>query len=152
MEPIDSRSDTRRKFIPAHPARVFDAMRDPDRLARWWGPSGFTNTIHTYEFETGGRWLMTMHGPDGTDYPNESRFTRIVEDSLFEIEHLTGHHFVLTIELLPYAQGTDVMWRQTFDTSEHYDRLAAFVAVANEQNLDRLAAEVTAGESARTGR
>lgn len=28
-----------------------------------------------------------MHGPDGKDYPNESRFVRIIRDRLFEIEH-----------------------------------------------------------------
>jgi uncharacterized protein YndB with AHSA1/START domain len=65
------------------------------------GPAGFTNTIHQYDFEPGGRWLMTMHGPDGTNYPNESRFKRIVRDQLFEIEHLNGHHFVLTLSWCP---------------------------------------------------
>jgi hypothetical protein len=65
---------------------------------------------------------------------------------VFEIEHLNGHHFVLTLELNPHADGTTVAWRQTFDTVEHYARLAEFVAVANEQNLARLAAEVVKGE------
>jgi uncharacterized protein YndB with AHSA1/START domain len=148
MEPVESRSDTRNKLIPASPGQVFAAMQDPARLARWWGPAGFTNTIHKYEFTPGGSWLLTMHGPDGKDYPNESRFTRIVPGQLFEIEHLNGHHFVLTLELRPDAAGTNVMWRQTFDTAEHYERLAEFVTVANEQNLERLAAEVVQGKGA----
>lgn len=142
MEPIASRSDVRTRFIPASPARVFAAMREPARVARWWGPTGFTSTIHKFEFTPGGSWLLTMHGPDGRDYPNESRFTRIHQDQLFEIEHLNGHHFVLTLELLPHEAGTNVMWRQTFDTVEHYQQLAGFLALANEQNLERLAAEV----------
>lgn len=148
MEPIESRSDTRHKVIPARPAEVFAAMSDPIRVARWWGPAGFTNTIHTFEFTPGGRWLLTMHGPDGTDYPNESRFTRVVADQLFEIEHLNGHHFVLTLELHPHAEGTEVRWRQTFDTVEHHQRIAEFVASANEQNLERLAVEVLRGKGA----
>lgn len=142
MEPIESRSDIRSKFIPASPSRVFAAMRDPRRVERWWGPAGFTNTIHTWEFAAGGRWLLTMRGPDGQEYPNESRFLRIVDDKLFEIDHVSGHHFVLTIELEPQGEGTNVKWRQTFDTSEHYRELATFIAGANEQNLERLAAEV----------
>lgn len=89
-----------------------------------------------------------MHGPDGKDYPNESRFTRIEADKVFEIEHLSGHHFILTIELQPKDSGTEVKWCQTFDTVEHYQRIAEFVASANQQNLDRLAAEVQRGESA----
>ena len=142
MEPIESRSDIRQKLILAKPFEVFSAMSSPARIARWWGPAGFTSTIHTFEFSPGGSWLLTMHGSDGTDYPNESRFTRIIADELFEIEHLNGHHFMLTLELRPHAEGTTVSWRQTFDTIEHYRLIADFVASANEQNLERLAAEV----------
>ena len=145
---IDARSDSRRRLIAAFPSEVFAAMSDSARIARWWGPQGFTNTIHEFEFRPGGRWLLTMHGPDGRDYPNESRFTRVVPERLFEIEHFTGHHFFLTIELAPKDGGTEVSWRQTFDTVAHYERIAGFVAAANEQNLDRLAAEVARGTSA----
>jgi uncharacterized protein YndB with AHSA1/START domain len=142
MEPIDKRSDSRSTVIAATPQQVFAAMSDPARVARWWGPDGFTNTNHQFDFKPGGTWLLTMHGPDGKDYPNESRFTRIVAGELFEIEHFSGHHFILTIELKPFDKGTQVHWRQTFDTIEHYERIAQFVAGANEQNLQRLAAEV----------
>ena len=144
MEPIEKRSDSRMKVIAASPAAVYAAMSNPDRVARWWGPGGFTNTIHKFDFRPGGQWLLTMHGPDGKDYPNESRFTRLVPDRLFEIEHLSGHHFVLTIELEGFddAVETEVQWRQTFDTVEHYDRIAHFIAAANTQNLERLATEV----------
>lgn len=147
MNSIDSRSDMRHSVILAKPSEVFAAMSDPTRVARWWGPMGFTNTIHKFEFTPGGSWLLTMHGPDGTNYPNESRFSRIVADQLFEIEHLNGHHFVLTIELRQHAEGTEVRWRQTFDTVEHFSKLAQFVATANEQNLERLAGEVTSTRS-----
>ena len=148
MEPIEIRSDSRRKLLNASPSDIYAAMSDPARVAKWWGPTGFTNTIQRFEFESGGKWLSTMHGPDGMDYPNESRFTRLVADQVFEIEHLNGHHFVLTIELAPMHGGTEVKWRQTFDTVEHYERIAEFVASANEQNLERLAAEVQSGRRA----
>ena len=54
----------------------------------------------------------------------------------------SGHHFVLTIEVQAQGANTLVAWRQTFDTADHYQRIASFIAVANEQNLERLAAEV----------
>lgn len=146
MEPVENRSDSRSLFIAATPAQVFAAMSDPARIARWWGPDGFTNTIHRFDFQPGGTWLLTMRGPDGTDYPNESRFTQLVPDELFEIEHLSGHHFILSIELRPSHQGTQVHWRQTFDTAEHYEGIAQFVALANEQNLQRLRTEVLSGQ------
>ena len=145
MESINARSDSRSRLLTASPSAVFAAMSDPARVARWWGPTGFTNTIHQFEFKSGGRWLLTMHGPDGKNYPNESRFTRIATDQMFEIEHLDGHHFLLTIALEPKGDGTEVKWLQTFDTVDDYARIAQFVAVANEQNLERLAAEVERG-------
>jgi len=142
MKSVEKRSDSRSIFIAAPPAQVFAAMSDPARIARWWGPDGFKNTIHRFDFHPGGTWLLTMHGPDGKDYPNESRFTRLAAGEVFEIEHLSGHHFILSIELRPFDQGTQVHWRQIFDTVDHYERIAEFVASANEQNLQRLAMEV----------
>jgi uncharacterized protein YndB with AHSA1/START domain len=142
MEPVATRSDSRSRHVTGTPAEVFAAMSDPARIARWWGPVGFTNTIHKFAFQPNGQWLLTMHGPDGTNYPNESRFTRIVADQIFEIEHLGEPHFLLTIELEPSSNGTLVKWLQTFDSSGQYDGLAQFVAQANEQNLERLSMEV----------
>ena len=144
MEAIELRSDSRSKLIPASPEQVFAALSAPERVAKWWGPAGFTNTIHKFEFAPGGQWLLTMHGPDGKDYPNESRFTRIEPGRIFEIEHFSGHHFFLTLELTAQETGPLLSWRQTFDTVEHYKRIAEFVATANQQNLERLAQEVAA--------
>jgi uncharacterized protein YndB with AHSA1/START domain len=147
MEAIETRSDMRTRVLAVMPTEVFAAMSDPARVARWWGPDGFTNTMHQFDFQPGGTWLLTMHGPDGRDYPNESRFVRVVTDQALEIEHLGGHHFFLSLELLPHAGGTELKWRQTFDTAEQYQVLAEFVAMANEQNLDRLAAEIESGKT-----
>ena len=145
MEPVASRSDTRSLLLAARPAEVFDAIKDPARLARWWGPDGFTNTMHVFEFREGGTWTLTMQGPDGKLYPNESRFARIEPDAGVVIEHLGGHHFFLTLQLEPVAEGTLVRWQQTFDSCAHYDPIASFVAEANQQNLRRLDAEVQRG-------
>ncbi|STQ91959.1 SRPBCC domain-containing protein [Iodobacter fluviatilis] len=142
MQAIDKRSDSRSLFVAAAPAKVFAAISDPAQLALWWGPDGFRNTIQQFDFQPGGTWRLTMHGPQGEAYPNESRFTRIEPDGLVEIEHLSGHHFILRIELRPIEGGTQIHWLQTFDTVEHYKPIAQFIATANEQNLQRLAAAV----------
>ena len=84
-----------------------------------------------------------MHGPDGTDYPNESVFREIVVPERIVFEHLSeGHHFVLTISFTMQGSQTWVGWRQLFDTAAHKERIAEFVSEANEQNLSRLANEV----------
>jgi hypothetical protein len=35
--------------IPATVEQVFAAISDSERLARWWGPAGFTNTFNVCE-------------------------------------------------------------------------------------------------------
>lgn len=98
MEAAQRRTDSRSRELAASASEVFAAMNDPARIARGWGAAGFGCTIHVFEFTPGGRWSLTMHRPDGKACPNESRFTRIVPVKTREIEHLSGHHFMLTID------------------------------------------------------
>lgn len=133
--------------IPASPEVVFSAIQDPARLARWWGPEGFTNTFHTFEFREGGAWLFTMHGPDGTDYPNQSEFLEIVPPSLVRIKHINLPIFELSIALEPSATGTLVSWVGVFENHEFAENMRQFLEGANEQNLDRLAIEVSTDKS-----
>lgn len=53
---------------------VWDAWTDPDKVAKWWGPRGFTITTHSKDLRAGGNWNYTMHGPDGVDYPNKTLY------------------------------------------------------------------------------
>jgi uncharacterized protein YndB with AHSA1/START domain len=130
------------RLIDAPPARVFRAIAEPGRLARWWGPKGFSSTFETFEFRPGGAWRLVLHGPDGTDYPNENVFREISPERVVVEHPAETHHFLLTITLTPQGGQTLVGWRQLFDSAEHLQQVAAVVSVANEQNLDRLAAEV----------
>ena len=131
------------RLIDAPQERVFRAFAEPHHLARWWGPNGFSSTFEVFEFQPGGIWRFVMHGPDGTNYPNESVFREIIVPERVVFEHLSeGHHFFMTITLAAHGDQTLVGWRQVFDTAAHKQRIAAFVEQANEQNLDRLAAEV----------
>lgn len=58
---------------------VWDAWTDPEQVAQWWGPRGFTLTTHAKDLRPGGIWDYTMHGPDGTNYPNRTYY-HVVED------------------------------------------------------------------------
>lgn len=130
------------RTVPASPASVFAAIQDPIRLARWWGPSGFTNTFQVFEFRAGGAWLFTMHGPDGKDYPNQSEFLEIVPDALVRIKHVNLPHFELSISLASCPTGTLVSWIGVFENREFAESARSFLEAANEQNLDRLEREV----------
>src|SRR6478735_547240 len=68
-----------RRFA-ASPADCFGVFRDPARLARWWGPAGFTNVVPAFDFRPGGRWRIVMRSPDGKEYPNASEFLEIVPE------------------------------------------------------------------------
>lgn len=125
--------------MPVRPEEVFAAISDPARLARWWGPAGFSNTFETFEFRAGGRWLFTMHGPDGKNYPNESRFLEIVPNALVRIQHTNLPHFELSLALAPEGAGTRLTWVAVFEDAEFAEKLRSFLETANAQNLDRLA-------------
>jgi len=127
------------RVIDAPRPRVFRAFSDPSRLAHWWGPAGFTNTFEAFDLRPGGLWRFVMHGPDGTNHPNESVFVDVVEPEYVIFDHVSGHHFRMTITFTADGEKTLVGWRQVFDTAEERERIAAFVIPANEQNLDRLA-------------
>ncbi len=128
--------------IPAEPQAVFAAIQDPVRLARWWGPNGFTNTFHTFEFRDDGSWLFTMHDQNGKEYPNEARFLEVVCNAKVRVRHVNLPHYDLTITLEPTETGTLVSWNTVFENSAFAENARDFLETANEQNLERLAIEV----------
>jgi uncharacterized protein YndB with AHSA1/START domain len=131
-----------RRQLAASPAFVFAAIKDPARLAKWWGPAGFSNRFDVFEFHAGGKWLFTMVGPDGAAYPNESVFSEIEADRKVVIRHTNQPRFQLAITLEAQAGGTLLRWDQTFDDPAVAQAVRHIVEPANEQNLDRLSAEL----------
>jgi uncharacterized protein YndB with AHSA1/START domain len=138
--PQDEATFCSHRVIPYPPPQVFDAFARPELLARWWGPKGFTNTFEIFEFKPGGRWKFVMHGPDGSNYPNESVFLKLDAPSTIVIQHVSPPHFVLTITLTAHESGTEIDWAQAFEDPKVAAGLKRIVAPANEQNLDRLQA------------
>lgn len=132
---------TSRQFA-ASPSAVFAAIQNPERLARWWGPNGFTNVFEVFNFEAGGDWVFNMIGPDGTIYHNTSVFETITLDREVVIRHCCAPFFQLNITLTPSSIGTHLQWDQTFDNDAVAAAVRHIVEPANEQNLDRLGAEL----------
>ena len=125
-------------LLDASPEQVYDAYADGEKLARWWGPDGFTNTFHQFEFRPGGRWRFDMHGPDGTSYPNESVFVELVRPERIVLDHVVAPLFRMTITLTARGKQTELVWRMRFETAEVYRGLRAVITRANEENFDRL--------------
>ncbi|GGP24416.1 SRPBCC domain-containing protein [Silvimonas amylolytica] len=139
---------TTSRDIPALPEQVFAAMCNPVRLARWWGPDGFSNTFSECDLRPGGRWVLVMHGPDGHQYPNEAVFEEIEAPCRFVVHHVSQPRYRLTVTLTVTPTGCVVAWQQAFEDERIGARLAPIVVPANEQNLARLAAEVLGGLTA----
>jgi uncharacterized protein YndB with AHSA1/START domain len=140
--PDPMRASIASRLIDAPRERVFRAFSDAELLAKWWGPEGFTSTFTEFDFRAGGEWRFVMHGPDGTDYSNVNLFVHVNPPERIVFEHLTDHHFEMTIRLSEQDGKTRLDWCQLFDTETEYARVRNVVDPANEQNLDRLEAVV----------
>lgn len=75
------------RYYDAPVNAVWDAWTDPAQAAHWWGPRGFTITTHSKDLRAGGFWSYTMHGPDGTDYPNKTAYLEVEEHRRLVYDH-----------------------------------------------------------------
>jgi uncharacterized protein YndB with AHSA1/START domain len=117
--------------------KIFNAWTDPEKLAKWWGPKGFSNTFHEFNPEPGGHWRFTMHGPDGKNYPNESVYAEVGTERII-LDHITWPKFRLTATFEPVDNQTKLTFKQEFDSAKDYEKVKGFAAPANEENFDRL--------------
>ena len=127
---------------------VFEAYTDARHLAEWWGPDGFTTTTRSFEFRPGGVWDFTMHGPDGTDYPNRIEWLEIVPPERIEYVHGKNEGdpnvFSATVTLVDRGDTTDITLRAVFPTKQQRDEVVEqYGAIEGaKQTLGRLAAYI----------
>ena len=57
---------------------LFKMWTDPNHMAQWWGPHGFTNPVCNLDVRAGGAIRIDMRGPEGTVYPMTGTFREIV--------------------------------------------------------------------------
>jgi uncharacterized protein YndB with AHSA1/START domain len=134
------------RVLDAPRVRVFAAFADPVQLALWWGPKGFTNTFEEFSLQPGGHWRFVMHGPDGSDYRNESVFEEVQRPERIVFRHLSDHIFRMTITFSAQGERTMIEWRMEHEPPGPSEEFARFLAAANEENLDRLAAHLARRE------
>jgi uncharacterized protein YndB with AHSA1/START domain len=119
---------------------VWEVWTDPEHLKQWWGPDGFTNTITKMEIRKDGEWSLVMHGPDGTDYKNESIFKEIIKHKKIVYDHVSGPRFLATIEFEAQGNKTRIDWHMLFETKEQFIRtVRTFKADEGlKQNVSRM--------------
>lgn len=123
---------------------LFRAWSDPNHLKNWWGPAGFTNTFNEFDFRVGGKWSFVMHGPDKGNYANECEFIKIDVPSLIAWKRISKPLFqvVATFEEVSQDQ-TKLVFKMLFTTAEECGKLRPFVVDKNEENFNKLEAELT---------
>lgn len=77
-KPLAEREITITRTFDAPRAQIFRAWTDPEILARWWGPKGFTNPVCEFDARVGGAIRIHMRAPDGAIYPMGGEVREIV--------------------------------------------------------------------------
>jgi uncharacterized protein YndB with AHSA1/START domain len=141
------------RIINAPRELVFKVWTDPNHLAQWWGPHGFTNPLCEVDAKAGGKILIHMKGPDGVVYPMSGMYKEVVvpeklvfvswqvdanNKALFEVQNtitfaeengktkLTMHASVskITADAAPYLAGMEIGWNQTLERLDNYMAIA----------------------------
>ena len=129
---------------------VFKMWTDPNHMAQWWGPHGFTNPVCELDVRPGGAIRIDMRGPEGTVYPMTGTFREIVrpERLVFTAEALdqmgTAVLEVLNTVIFEEKNGKTMLTLQarvTKVTGEGVSYLEGMEA-GWTQSLERLASQV----------
>jgi uncharacterized protein YndB with AHSA1/START domain len=120
---------------------VWEAFVDPKQVVKWWGPNGFTTTIHEMDVRPGGHWRHTMRGPDGTEYPNQSVFREVVKPERIVYGHGGGKKGAVGISF-------EATW--TFEVvDKDKTRLTGRMVFATAEARDHVVKEYNAVEGAK---
>jgi uncharacterized protein YndB with AHSA1/START domain len=122
---------------------VWDAWTDTEKTAKWWGPRGFTLTSHHKDLRAGGTWRYTMHGPDGTNYENTTKYLEVDRPRKLVYDH-GGHEdrpplFRVTVLLTDLGGRTQMEMTSTLPTTEAAAATRIFIKkVGGDSTWDRL--------------
>jgi uncharacterized protein YndB with AHSA1/START domain len=125
---------------------VFDMWTDPKHIAQWWGPNGFTTTIHQMDVRPGGVWRLVMHGPDGRNYNNRIVYLEIARPERLVYKHdpeegSEPFHCEVTVTFAEEGRLTRLTMRMLFPSADARDHVVTEYGVieGGNQTLGRLA-------------
>lgn len=123
---------------------VWDAWTDPQQVAQWWGPRGFTLTTKSKDLKVGGHWIYTMHGPDGVDYPNKTTYYEVEKYKKLVYDHGANDNqpalFRVTVLFSEIKGQTHMDMTMSLTTAEAAKEIKKFIkAAGGNSTWDRLA-------------
>jgi uncharacterized protein YndB with AHSA1/START domain len=66
-----------KRVLPAAPSIVFGAFIDPNELAKWWGPEGFTAPSLEFDARVGESYRIEMQPPEGDPFYLTGEFREV---------------------------------------------------------------------------
>lgn len=106
------------RVLKAPPERIWHAFLDPDALAKWIPPNGFTGKVHSMDARVGGSYRMSFSTINrswtqyfGGRYLELKPYEKIVHTDRFEGDQPdfpSDHEMIVTITLRPVKDGTEL--------------------------------------------
>jgi uncharacterized protein YndB with AHSA1/START domain len=131
--------------------RVFDAPRElvwkawtePEQLARWWGPDGWSNPVSEIRMDVrpgGGFKVTSVSDEDGTEMPSHCVYREVVEPERLVLEEPAEESWhegaVSVVSFTDLGDGrTELVVRTTIQTT---DEMRASAEAGMAGSLDRL--------------
>jgi uncharacterized protein YndB with AHSA1/START domain len=123
--------------------RVFDAPRElvwkawtePEHLAQWWGPKGWTLPVCKMDFRPGGVWHYCMRGPAGEESWGKATYREIVEPERIVYLDTFADETGNPVEGMP-----EMLITMTFEEHNGKTRLKARTQFASAADLESVLA------------
>ncbi len=107
-KPFAERELTITRVFAAPRALVFRAWTEPEHLAQWWGPKGFTNPVCEFDARVGGALRIHMRAPDGTIYPMKGEIRELVPPERLVFTNFAidtaGNHLLEGLTTVTFAE------------------------------------------------
>ena len=119
---------------------VYRMWTEPEHIAHWWGPRGFTTTIQKMDVRPGGEWLLALHGPDGRDFPNHYLYEEVIPNQRLVINHVNWPQHRKYVTFTESEGETSVSVRMLFDSAADHQKVVTEYGAAKglRENLEKL--------------
>jgi uncharacterized protein YndB with AHSA1/START domain len=107
-----------KRVLPAARQVVFAAFTDPDQLAHWWGPLGFTVPSVTLEARVGAPYRIQMQPPEGDAFHLTGEFrevdppARLAYTFMWEPPDPDDVETLVELSFGDLGEATEVLFRQ----------------------------------------
>jgi len=119
--------------------RLFRAWTEPEQIAKWWGPRGFTTPVAKVDLRPGGKYYNCMRSPEGRDFCSTGVFQEVrAPERLVYTDSFADHK---GDPVSPSLYGMDPAWPQEVLTDITFTELGAMTKVSVHQAVPRSLAE-----------